>query len=143
MWYKAGKIVPLLFNKTQTELYEANIPPLLRYFHIQNISPSGWIEIPNKYIKDTFTKTTTCTYEYTVDYDAIIPLNDKETLVPYKICSFDIEASSSHGDFPIPIKNYKKLATNIVDYFQNSNTEICENLLKSIIYNAFNLQHLL
>ena len=27
----------------------------------------------------------------------------------YKICSFDIEASSSHGDFPVPIKDYKKL----------------------------------
>ena len=34
----------------------------------------------------------------------IFPLNDKETVVPYKICSFDIEASSSHGDFPVPIK---------------------------------------
>ena len=29
--------------------------------------------------------------------------------------SFDIEASSSHGDFPVPIKTYKKLAANIVD----------------------------
>ena len=37
--------------------------------------------------------------------------------MPYKIMSFDIEASSSHGDFPVPIKSYKKLATNIVDYF--------------------------
>ena len=44
----------------------------------------------------------------------IIPLNDKETRVPYKIMSFDIEASSSHGDFPVPIKSYKKLTTNII-----------------------------
>ena len=29
----------------ETELYESNIPPLLRYFHIREISPSGWIEI--------------------------------------------------------------------------------------------------
>lgn len=28
------------------KLYEANIPPLLRYFHIKEISPSGWIKLP-------------------------------------------------------------------------------------------------
>ena len=39
----------------------------------------------------------------------------KKTSVPYKICSFDIEASSSHGDFPVPVrKNYKKLADQIL-----------------------------
>ena len=29
----------------ETELYEAKLPPLLRFFHINNISPSGWIQI--------------------------------------------------------------------------------------------------
>ena len=31
------------------------------------------------------------------------------------ICSFDIEADSSHGDFPLAKKDYTKLALNIVD----------------------------
>ena len=31
-----------------TQLYEANIPPLLRMFHEQGISPSGWISLPLK-----------------------------------------------------------------------------------------------
>jgi DNA polymerase elongation subunit (family B) len=102
------------------ELYEANIPPLLRFFHIREISPSGWIALP---IKKTIQlsnsqKTTTCDFEYKISYKNIIPLNNKETIVPYKILSFDIEASSSHGDFPIPIKSYKKLATNIIDYIE-------------------------
>ena len=56
----------------------------------------------------------------TFQYDKLIPLNDKEDNVPFKICSFDIEASSSHGDFPLPIKNYKKLATNIIDIWMFS-----------------------
>jgi hypothetical protein len=38
-----------------------------------------------------------------------------EVRVPYKIMSFDIEASSSHGDFPVPIKSYKKLTTNTIN----------------------------
>ena len=39
------KFKPFVFNKTKLELYESNIPPLLRYFHIQEISPSGWVFI--------------------------------------------------------------------------------------------------
>jgi hypothetical protein len=27
----------------QLELYESTIPPLLRYFHIHSVSPSGWV----------------------------------------------------------------------------------------------------
>ena len=54
-----------------------------------------------------------------MNYKDIIPLNDKETPVPLKICSFDIEASSSHGDFPIPVKTYKKLAGNIMELWES------------------------
>ena len=133
------------FKDCYVELYEANIPPLLRFFHLREISPSGWVALP---AKKTFeikgaSKTTTCDYEFTICYKNIIPLNDKESRVPYKIMSFDIEASSSHGDFPVPIKSYKKLATNIVDYFVKMTTDItpvsCKALLTDIIRTAFNL----
>jgi len=96
-----------------TRIYEANIPPLLRYFHIKDISPSGWVKVKGDPVDSN--KQTTCRYEYRVGHKCVVPQPEKETLVPYKIMSFDIEASSSHGDFPVPIKTYKKLATNIVD----------------------------
>ena len=92
-------------------LYEANIPPLLRLFHIKEISPSGWIALPKKKCIIEQTRSTTCNFEFQIHYKDIIPLNDKETRVPYKICSFDIEASSSHGDFPVPVKTYKRYFT--------------------------------
>lgn len=104
------------FERCPTFLYESNIPPLLRYFHIQNISPSGWVSIPMIYAEEVDDLKTSCTFEYTISYDKIVPL-DRDDPVPYKICSFDIEASSSHGDFPLPIKTYKKLAVNIVSHF--------------------------
>ena len=85
-----------------SEIYEGNIPPLLRYFHISQISPSGWVNIKNARPKGKHSKETHCTYEYEISRANIEPLNDKEDRVPYKICSFDIEASSSHGDFPVP-----------------------------------------
>ena len=135
-----------IFNNTNTRLYEANIPPLLRFFHIKDISPSGWIAVPNKKILNVTNKKTSCNFEFIVNQKHIIPLNDKETRVPYKICSFDIEASSSHGDFPIPVKTYKKLATNIVEYFENlkmeMTTELCKNILRRIINAAFGYEQM-
>ena len=127
------------FRNTDTKIYESNIPPLLRYFHIKEISPSGWISIPMKKSKkfNNAQKKTTCKYEYEIDYNFIEPLNDKETRIPYKICSFDIEASSSHGDFPVPVKTYKKLANNIVELIENDESDIDEQLLRKIILTAF------
>ena len=89
------------FNGEGTELYEAQIPPLLRMFHIKEMSPSGWIAMPknedneciNRRPRRALTNLPSTTRH-------IMPQPEKETVVPYKICSFDIEASSSHGDFP-------------------------------------------
>jgi DNA polymerase elongation subunit (family B) len=133
------------FYNTNTRLYEANIPPLLRFFHIKDISPSGWIALPKKKtnsITNESSKKTTCDFEYYISYKDIIALNNMEVRVPYKIMSFDIEASSSHGDFPVPIKSYKKLTTNIIEYFESMKDaeltpEMYKIALKQIILSAF------
>ena len=133
------------FKDSFIELYEANIPPLLRFFHLREVSPSGWVALPHKKTIEItgINKKTSCNYEFIINYKNVIPLNDKETRVPYKIMSFDIEASSSHGDFPVPIKSYKKLATNIVDAFsKRPDSELvpekCKIILREIIKTAFN-----
>lgn len=133
-----------VFEGTGTILYEAQIPPLLRLFHIKEMSPSGWIALPKKKTLVHKSFTTTCNHEYTINYKNIVALPDKETIVPYKICSFDIEASSSHGDFPLPIKNYKKLASNILELWESDNNDNDSNnntknsdYLKNIIMTAF------
>jgi DNA polymerase elongation subunit (family B) len=133
-----------LFANTHTTIYEANILPILRFFHIQKISPSGWVTFSTKKTRIIEKYTTTCQYEYRLSFEDIIPQNEKETVVPYKICSFDIEASSSHGDFPIPVKSYKKLATNIVDAViarsrsaSSGEEEIVDDDITHMIYTAF------
>ena len=107
----------MIVHKTELELYESNIPPLLRYFHVNDISPSGWISVNTSRVTKVEIKTTTCKYEYISSLKHVLPLPEKETSVPYKICSYDIEASSSHGDFPLPVKTYKRLTTQLVDVF--------------------------
>lgn len=127
---------PKIFQNTTLEIYESNIPPLLRYFHIQNISPSGWVFVPAHAAHASERISTTCTYEYSCLQSQLRPLPEKETPVPYKICSFDIEASSSHGDFPLPVKTYKRLASNIIDVFASIDTNHNE-LLRNCILTAF------
>ena len=127
------------FNGEYVQLYESNIPPLLRMFHIKEISPSGWIRLPLNNIKQISAnkKTTNCNYEYIINYNNIISLPNMEARVPYKIASFDIEANSSHGDFPLPEKDYKKMATNIVELFNKSEYECDEGWLENLILTAF------
>jgi DNA polymerase elongation subunit (family B) len=140
--YKTNKkLKKVKFNGIYIELYESNIPPILRYFHINKISPSGWVSFKIGRVTKSDPKQTTCTYEYICTLKELIPQPQKETRVPYKICSFDIEASSSHGDFPLPIKTYKNLAKNIVDVFlkqaQFLDIEKATVLIKRLILTAF------
>jgi DNA polymerase elongation subunit (family B) len=138
---------PFVFKSIKLYLYESNIPPLLRFFHIQNISPSGWVFISTNHCDVPDERITTCKFEYMCSKKHIKPAVEKETLAPYKICSFDIEASSSHGDFPLPKKTYKRLSSNIVDIFQNqvmatngnikTNPSRITQLLTRIIMTAF------
>ena len=135
------KQIDFIFQGAKLELYESNIPPLLRYFHIQNISPSGWVCFKTNRVIKPANNTTTCKYEYICPKKELIPMPEKEVRVPYKICSFDIEASSSHGDFPLPIKTYKRLATNLVDAFirqsQFMDVEKAKMLLQKVIMTGF------
>ena len=127
-----------IYQNTNCYLYEANIPPLLKLFHLQEISPSGWVLLPSNKVKTVNKKTTHCAYEYIISHKHIKKA-DKDDIVKYNICSFDIEASSSHGDFPVPIKDYKKLATNILQYYnelQDKENYDCE-LFEKQIYAAF------
>ena len=128
------------YLKYETEIYEGQIPSILRLFHKKKIKPSGWIKIPldkcfNNLNED---KLTTCDIDVDIDYKYIIPDNSKETIVPYKIASFDIEASSSHGDFPLAKKDYKKLAEDTVDVWEFKEENITdEDYIKNIIDTAF------
>lgn len=142
--YKSRVLTKLEFKGANLEIYESFIPPILRYFHIHSVSPSGWVFVKTDEAIETEAKSTTCTYEYMCKVSSIIPQPDKMVRVPYKICSFDIEASSSHGDFPVPKKTYKRFAQQLVDVFANQllacpsmDTDNKSRLLKRVVLTAF------
>ena len=82
------------------KLYEANLPPMFRCFHIKNISGCSWVET-NKYnlIEGEADKDSLCDIELIVNWKHINPIT-KDYNAPFRIASFDIECTSIDGAFP-------------------------------------------
>ena len=142
LWYtkeddfRKRKLKKYRFGGRDLEIYESTLPPLLRYFHENEINPSGWIKIEKD--EERYEGETTQDKEYDVEPDEIIPLLEKESAVPYKQMCWDIEASSSHGDFPLSIKGWDKLIKEVIDYWKKNETnkesfENKKNLLEELI----------
>ena len=89
-----------LQKPVRLELYEGNLPPMLRCFHIRDIKGCSWIEI-SKYnlIDNENDKESKCDIEINVDWRNINPIS-KDYNAPFRICSFDIECNSIDGAFP-------------------------------------------
>jgi len=108
------------------KVYEANIDPMLRFFHATDISPSGWIQVSDYELNDEGLEKADINIKATVG-----DIEPKAILeaAPFKIISWDIECMSSHGDFPVPKKNYRKVAREIIEgKWLDPATEILQEL---------------
>lgn len=96
-------------------LYESNIDPFLRFIHERNIQPCGWVKLkPKKYeIAAEDSKFARTSYAVRVNY-ADVFAEEINKIAPLVIASFDLECTSSHGDFPVAHKNYRKLAMDLI-----------------------------
>ena len=93
------------------DLYENMIDPLLKFIHHKDIKPVGWIKLPaNKYIEGN--TNSRCNYNISVRWTDIKAIENTDN-TKIKVMAYDIECDSSHGDFPIPIKDYTKLGREI------------------------------
>jgi DNA polymerase elongation subunit (family B) len=92
-------------------LFESDLEPVLRFLHDSKAKPSSWLHIDgNKYKLET--RQSKCQINVSCDWSDISPL-DRAEVPPLVIASFDIEADSSHGDFPIAKKDCKKLSNQL------------------------------
>ena len=98
-------------EKNDFKMYETNIDPFLKYIHTQNIKPCDWVRIDkgNYEIGEDVSR---CDYNIETEYKNIMPIQVNK-IAPLLITSFDIECSSSHGDFPVAKKNYSKVAQDL------------------------------
>jgi len=91
---------PMVNDKPFTfRTFEANLPPMLRCFHIRNIKGSGWVSVDKYYNVPKKVRETYCDIEINCDWRKINPL-EKDVNAPLRICSYDIECFSHDGEFP-------------------------------------------
>jgi DNA polymerase elongation subunit (family B) len=115
--FKKLKKDGFVINNVVTTIYEADMLPLFNFLHERDIDPSGWFRVENEtQMLNSYECKSMCVEEYEVSYMDVYPVKNVSQAPNYKICSFDIEASSSHGDFPIPIKTYFKLASQLIEH---------------------------
>lgn len=102
-----------LYHKcTKYNLFEADMEPLLRYYHDQKLKPSGWIRLES----DTYSvvsRVARTQIAVKTSHQNLMPI-EKDAIAPLRVAAFDIECDSSHGDFPVAQKDCKKLAMQLV-----------------------------
>ena len=134
---KMNKNFPKMYDKTKEpkkpyyldfKLFESELEPLLRFFHDMKIKPSNWIKF-NKRSYKMKPNMSSCQINVEIDYKKVIPL-DKQEIPPIIVASYDIECDSSHGDFPLAKKDYKKMANELVVSYLNKKIKL-NKMLKS------------
>ena len=90
------------------EVFEANLDPMLRFLHTQNIQPCGWVSVQDGMHSMTDSIVIDC------DYRQITPTKGPRVSAPFLTASWDIECFSMTGDFPVPKRTWKKAAQQII-----------------------------
>jgi DNA polymerase elongation subunit (family B) len=83
------------------KLYETKVKSLLRFFHSQDIDPSGWLKINGGDYKKNTPSLTRTQIDITIDYKNIHKF-EKNDVGQILVASFDIECCSEDGTFPKP-----------------------------------------
>ena len=99
------------------EVFEANIDPMLRFLHIQNIQPCGWVLIKNG--KSSMTEEDG-TLIIECDYQDVLPTKGPRVSAPFLTASWDIECFSMTGDFPLAKRTWKKTVKELIQLSKNS-----------------------
>ena len=103
LFNKSIRIRSLAKESIKFKLYESNLEPMLRYYHIKEIKPSGWIKIPKKKLRKLSGSYYNVDFAYEVDWKALSDVPEySNKIAPIKILAYDIETQSHNGvDFPI------------------------------------------
>lgn len=118
-------------------LYESNIDPLLRFFHVRDLQPAGWMRVP----KGSYHRNGPRAMASTIALDFACKWQDcshhvTNSIAPMLVASFDIECSSSHGDFPVAKKTYTKVAQNLSTWFPAFSAGKGEFVVKEALIDA-------
>lgn len=103
-------------GKKCMKCYEYNIDPYIRFMHKNNIVPCGWLEIKKGLYEATDILPSTSSIDVECSFKNIKKYECDDS-APFLVASFDLECMSLTGDFPLPVKDYKKLSSEIHDLY--------------------------
>jgi DNA polymerase elongation subunit (family B) len=109
--------LPIPYKEQTLRVFEANIDPMLRFFHLRELKPAGWASVAEEDYSDVDDSNTTTQFRVTAEWNTIHPAAAEVQLTsaPLRVMSWDIECTSSHGDFPQAIKKWRKPAREAVE----------------------------
>jgi len=86
-------------NSAPLPIYESGLDPLLRFFHLQDLAPCGWVSVlPSSESEDE----TTGIRVITCDWADVEPVKTPpKPTAPFKTLYWDIECYSHSGEFPV------------------------------------------
>jgi DNA polymerase elongation subunit (family B) len=111
------------------EIFEANIDPMLRFIHTQNIQPCGWVLIKNG--KSSISEEDDSGIVIECDYEDVLPTKGPRVAAPFLTASWDIECFSMTGDFPLAKRTWKKTAKDILN-LTHSGAHAAELIVNSL-----------
>ena len=123
----------------ESNLYESKVHPIIRFIHEMKIKTGGWVEVDFNE-KNIQTDIYNCDLFIDDLYFKQVKSLDIDSITSLRIASFDIECDSSHGDFPTPIKDFKRLASEIYDYYikiQPDDYDFKKTIIETNIEKAF------
>jgi DNA polymerase elongation subunit (family B) len=110
------------------EVFEANIDPMLRFLHTQDIQPCNWVLVRDGQ-SSVDVQDNTLVVE--CDYEQIVPTKGPRATAPFLTASWDIECFSMTGDFPLPRRTWAKPAKEVYE-LAHSGEHVVELILSSL-----------
>jgi len=104
-------------------LYESNVPPILRFIHNTGIDPCNIVHVSD-YTEDPSAGLYTTNIAGVCSIESVsknVVMCEEMIIAPFIEGSFDIEASSSHGQFPLPKKTYRELIFDLCEHLSRNN----------------------
>ena len=136
--YKAlgASAVSVLGPKIYFKVYEANLDPLLRFFHERDLSPAGWMRL--KDVEPAESSEARTSLFLTCNWKDVSPTS-ASLHAPLLIAAWDIECDSAHGDFPLPQKTWRKPARELIESDIDTYDGVCEAIAGGTSLSSFHL----
>jgi DNA polymerase elongation subunit (family B) len=115
------------------EVYEANIDPMLRFLHTQNIQPCNWVKITNG--KNLIQDVNADEWVIDCDYEDVHPTTNAKVSAPFLTASWDIECFSMTGDFPLAKRTWRKGVKEALALASNS-LQFADLIVESLVCSA-------